>query len=74
MKAKALNSELKKSSPAELEQQLLDLRKEQFNLRMQRGTGQLSRPSQMQVVRRNIARIKTAMTQMKAQVEAGGAQ
>lgn len=74
MKAKALNSELKKSSPAELERQLLDLRKEQFNLRMQRGTGQLSRPSQMQVVRRNIARIKTAMTQMKAQVEAGGAQ
>jgi large subunit ribosomal protein L29 len=74
MKAKVLNSELKKSSPAELEQQLLDLRKEQFNLRMQRGTGQLSRPSQMQVVRRNIARIKTAMTQMKAQVEAGGAQ
>ena len=70
MKAKALNSELKKSSPAELEQRLLDLRKEQFNLRMQRGTGQLSRPSQMQVVRRSIARIKTAMTQTRA----GGAQ
>ena len=74
MKAKALNSELKKSSPADLEKQLLDLRKEQFNLRMQRGTGQLTRPSQMRLVRRNIARIKTAMTQTKAQQHAGGAQ
>jgi large subunit ribosomal protein L29 len=63
-------SELKKSKPAELEQQLLELRKEQFNLRMQRGTGQLTRPSQMQVVRRDIARIKTVMNQLKA----GGAQ
>jgi large subunit ribosomal protein L29 len=70
MKAKALNSELKKSKPAELEQQLLELRKEQFNLRMQRGTGQLTRPSQMRVVRRDIARIKTVMNQLKA----GGAQ
>ncbi len=70
MKAKALNSELKKSSPADLEKQLLDLRKEQFNLRMQRGTGQLTRPSQMRLVRRNIARIKTAMTQSQS----GGAQ
>jgi len=75
MKAKALNSELKKSSPADLEKQLLDLRKEQFNLRMQRGTGQLTRPSQMRLVRRNIARIKTAMTQTQAaQSQPGGAQ
>jgi large subunit ribosomal protein L29 len=63
-------SQLKKSKPAELEQQLLELRKEQFNLRMQRGTGQLTRPSQMHVVRRDIARIKTVMNQLKA----GGAQ
>jgi large subunit ribosomal protein L29 len=70
MKAKALNSELKKSSPAELEQRLLELRREQFNLRMQRGTGQLTRPSQMRVVRRNIARLKTVMNEQQA----GGAQ
>jgi large subunit ribosomal protein L29 len=70
MKAKALNSELMKSSPAELEKQLLDLRREQFNLRMQRGTGQLTRPSQMRAVRRDIARVKTAMNE----IEAGGAQ
>lgn len=66
MKAKAQLSEFKKSTSAELEQHLLDLRKEQFNLRMQRGTGQLTRPSQMKLVRRNIARIKTVMNQMKA--------
>jgi len=70
MKANARNSELKKSSPAELEKQLLDLRKEQFNLRMQRGTGQLTRPSQMRTFRRDIARVKTVMNQAKA----GGAQ
>ena len=71
MKAKALISELKKSSPADLDKRLLELlRKEQFNLRMQRGTGQLTRPSQMRAVRRDIARIKTVMNQLKA----GGAQ
>jgi large subunit ribosomal protein L29 len=61
MKASVLNSELKKSSPADLDKRLLELRKEQFNLRMQRGTGQLTRPSQMHSVRRDIARVKTAM-------------
>jgi large subunit ribosomal protein L29 len=70
MKAKARNSEFKKSSAAELEKQLLELRKEQFNLRMQRGTGHLTRPSQMRAVRRDIARVKTVMNQNKA----GGAQ
>ena len=65
MKAKARYSELKNSSAAELERQLLELRKEQFNLRMQQGSGQLSRPSQMRTVRRDIARIKTAMSQAK---------
>lgn len=70
MKAKALISELKKSGTAGLDKQLLEARKEQFNLRMQRGTGQLTRPSQMRAIRRDIARIKTVMNQLKA----GGAQ
>ena len=48
------------------DKQLEDLLKEQFNLRMQQGTGQLSRPSQMRAVRRDIARIKTVMHEMKA--------
>ncbi|MDB3945215.1 50S ribosomal protein L29, partial [Gammaproteobacteria bacterium] len=45
----------------ELKVELLELRKEQFNLRMQRGTGQLTNSSRFKVVRRQIARIKTQM-------------
>ena len=58
-------SELRGKSPAELEEVLHDLRKEQFNLRMQRGTGQLARPSEMRQVRKNIARVKTIMNEQK---------
>jgi len=58
-------SELRSSNVEELGKQLEDLLKEQFNLRMQQGTGQLSRPSQMRSVRRDIARIKTVMHEMK---------
>jgi len=53
-------------STEELQTQLEELLKEQFNLRMQKGTGQLSRPSQMRTVRRDIARVKTLMTKLKA--------
>jgi large subunit ribosomal protein L29 len=49
---------------AELKDQLLELRKEQFNLRMQRGTGQLANSSRFKVVRRQIARIKTQMSEI----------
>jgi large subunit ribosomal protein L29 len=59
-------SDLRKSGAEELQKQLEELLKEQFNLRMQQGAGQLSRPSQMRAVRRDIARIKTVMTEMKA--------
>jgi large subunit ribosomal protein L29 len=58
-------NELRGSSGQELQTQLEDLLKEQFNLRMQQGTGQLSRPSQMRAARRDIARIKTVMHEMK---------
>ena len=51
--------DLRQKSDAELEKELLDLAREQFNLRMQKGTGQLGRPSQIKTVRRDIARIKT---------------
>ncbi len=56
-------SELRENSVAELQQTLLDLLKEQFNLRMQQGTGQLSRPHLMKQVRRDIARVKTIINQ-----------
>lgn len=59
-------SELRQKSVAELEESLLELHKEQFNLRMQQGTGQLSRPHMMSRVRKDIARVKTVMNEMKA--------
>jgi large subunit ribosomal protein L29 len=43
---------------------LLELSKEQFNLRMQKGTGQLSKPDQVKKVRRDIARLKTVKTEL----------
>ena len=51
-------------STTELESELLELRKEQVNLRMQRGTGQLANHSRFKSVRRDIARIKTRMTEI----------
>jgi large subunit ribosomal protein L29 len=63
-------SELRNKSLGELEETLLDLRKEQFNLRMQRGTGQFSRPHLMKDVRRIIARVKTVMNQKRQAGEA----
>ncbi len=54
-------SELKGKSQEELRETLHGLLKEQFNLRMQQGTGQLARPHLMKDVRRNIARVKTLM-------------
>ncbi len=56
-------NELRKKSAEDLGKELLDLTREQFNLRMQKGTGQLSKPSQVRVVRRSIARVKTIMNQ-----------
>ena len=59
-------SELRKLDAAALEKHLHELLREQFNLRMQRGVGQLTRPSAMKAGRRDIARIKTLLTEMKA--------
>ena len=63
-------SELREKTQAELRETLHDLLKEQFNLRMQRGTGQFSRPHLMKDVRRNIARVKTVMNQKRQAGEA----
>ena len=56
-------SELKEKSAEELNTTLLELRKEQFNLRMQASTGQLAQTHELRSVRRNIARVKTVLTQ-----------
>jgi large subunit ribosomal protein L29 len=62
--------ELRTKSPAELADELVKLRKEQFALRMQRATGQAPKPDQFGKVRRNIARVKTVLRA----VSAGGTQ
>lgn len=59
-------SELRSRETADLNKELLERLKEQFNLRMQRATGQLARPDQLRKVRRDIARIKTVLNEKKA--------
>jgi large subunit ribosomal protein L29 len=61
------SSELNKKSVADLQQELLSLSKEQFGLRMQVATQQLSNTSQLTKVRRNIARVKTVLTEKGVQ-------
>jgi large subunit ribosomal protein L29 len=60
--------ELRAKSPAELADELLKLRKEQFALRMQRATGQSPKPDQFGKVRRNIARLKTVQREAQGRV------
>jgi large subunit ribosomal protein L29 len=51
----------------QLDDELLRLKKEQFNLRFQRATGQLENSSRVRVVRRDIARVKTIAQQKRVQ-------
>ena len=53
--------DVRRLTPDELSDQLLSLKKEQFNLRFQAATGQLEKTHRVQVVRRDIARIKTVL-------------
>lgn len=56
-------SDLRDKSPQELGEELLKLRKEQFNLRMQKASGQLGQPHLLGETRRDIARIKTILAE-----------
>ena len=56
-------AELKEKSVEELNAELLNLLREQFNLRMQHSTGQLEKTDQLKKVRRSIACVKTILTQ-----------
>ena len=58
-------SELRAKTLAELEAQILTAKEEQFNLRMQKTMGQLENPSRIMTVRREIAKIKTIITEKK---------
>lgn len=60
-------SELRQKSSADLNATLVELGREQFNLRMQKNTGQLSKSDQVKKVRRNIARVKTVVNEMARQ-------
>jgi large subunit ribosomal protein L29 len=60
-------SELKNKSVAELHEELLSLSKAQFGLRMQLATQQLGNTSQLKKVRRDIARVKTVLTEKGVQ-------
>ena len=54
-------SELRAKDKVQLDQELLELLKAQFSLRMQKGTQQLSNSSQIRKVRRDIARVRTIL-------------
>jgi len=66
--------ELRGQTKDQLTDQLLDLRKEQFNLRFQRASGQLENTARVRQVRRDIARIKTVLTRMQVDAQTAQAQ
>jgi len=66
MKTKQRFGDLQRMSTDQLQDELLSLKKEQFNLRFQRATGQLENTSRVRVVRRDIARIKTLQSRQRA--------
>ena len=59
----AVIDDLKVKTDDQLQQQLIELKREQFNLRFQSATNQLEKPSRVRVVRRTIARIRTLQNQ-----------
>jgi large subunit ribosomal protein L29 len=67
MKSKQRFGDLKVLTDDQLSDELLKLKKEQFNLRFQRATGQLENTSRVRVVRRDIARIKTLASRKRAE-------
>jgi large subunit ribosomal protein L29 len=62
-KQKKATEDLRHKTPDQLRDSLAGLRKEQFNLRFQKATGQLEKTSRVRVIRRDIARIETILSQ-----------
>ncbi len=56
-------TELRSKTQDELKTELIGLRQEQFNLRMQRGAGQLANPARFNAVQKDVARIKTVLNE-----------
>ena len=63
--------DLRKKSAPELKEELIKLRREQFNLRMAAAAGQPARPDQYGKVRRNVARVKTLLRELEGAARAG---
>jgi large subunit ribosomal protein L29 len=55
-------ADIRAMSASQMKEELLNLKKEQFNLRFQRATGQVENTARIRQIRRDIARIKTAQT------------
>lgn len=62
-------SELKDKTVAELAAQSRDLRLELFNLRLQKATAQLEKPHRLRLIRKDIARVETRITQLRQQAQ-----
>ena len=65
MKATKFTEELKKMSAAELENKLVELKKDLFNLRLQHATNQLENPVRIAEVKKDIARVKTIIREQQ---------
>ncbi len=69
MKSSQRYADLKVMTEDQLNEEVLKLKKEQFNLRFQRATGQLENTSRVRVVRRDIARAKTVAAQKRRELK-----
>lgn len=58
--------ELRDKTPEQLQEQLVNLKKEAFNLRFQQATGQMENTARMRSVRRDVARVKTILNEKAA--------
>ena len=70
-KKKSTGDDFRAKSADELGDQLVKLKKEQFNLRFQRASGQLENTSRVREVRRDIARVKTVRSQLRNGQDSG---
>ena len=71
MKAKARVADLRVMTDDQLDDEALKLKKEQFNLRFQRASGQLQDTTRVRVVRRDLARVKTIAAQKRVEKKEG---
>jgi large subunit ribosomal protein L29 len=63
-------ADVRAKTPDQLNDELVSLKKEQFNLRFQRATGQLEKTARVRQIRRDIARIKTILAEKSATTKA----